>query len=75
MVVFKVKMCQEFKSERLISLSVAVFSESDILWGYRQKRKYPRHYYVIFLLSDAVKYTFTQTRRTRLLIVDNMIYL
>jgi hypothetical protein len=48
MVVFKVKMCQEFKSERLTSLSVAVFSESDILWGYRQKRKYPRQYYVIF---------------------------
>ncbi len=36
MVVYNVKMSQEFKSERLTSLSVAVFSESDILWGYRQ---------------------------------------
>ena len=73
MVVFNVEMSQEFKSERLTSLSVAVFSESDILWGYRQKRKYPHQYYVIFLLPDSVKYIFTQTRRTRLLIVDNTI--
>ena len=74
MVVYNVKMSQEFKSERLTSLSVAVFSESDILWGYRQKRQYLRQYY-IFLLPDSVKYIFTQTRRTRLLIVDNTIYL
>jgi hypothetical protein len=75
MVVSIVKMSQEFKSEHLMSLSVAVFSESDILWGYRQKRKYPVNIMLIFLLPDSVKYIFTQTRRTRLLLVDNTIYL